>query len=39
LDAELMVERGWERLDPVIADSLAKVMLRVFSWRVLDRTY
>jgi geranylgeranyl pyrophosphate synthase/predicted secreted hydrolase len=39
LDAELLVERGWTELDPLIPESLAKLMLRVFGWRVLDRTY
>jgi geranylgeranyl pyrophosphate synthase/predicted secreted hydrolase len=39
LDADLLVEQGWAELDPLIPESLAKLMLRVFSWRVLDRTY
>ena len=38
LDADLLVERGWAELDPVVPETLAKLMLRVFGWRVLDRT-
>jgi geranylgeranyl pyrophosphate synthase/predicted secreted hydrolase len=39
LQADLLVDRGWEEVDPLIPDSLPKLMLRVFGWRILDRTY
>ena len=34
-----LVEAAWERLDPLVEDSIPKVMLRAFSWYVLDRQY
>lgn len=37
--ANTLVEDGWKALDPVIEDSLQKLMLRAFSWYVLERHY
>jgi geranylgeranyl pyrophosphate synthase/predicted secreted hydrolase len=37
--ANQLVETGWAALDQVIPDSYTKVMLRAFSWYVLERTY
>jgi geranylgeranyl pyrophosphate synthase/predicted secreted hydrolase len=38
-EAREMVEVGWCRLEPLISDSLAKMMLRAFGWFVLERHY
>jgi geranylgeranyl pyrophosphate synthase len=38
-DAERLVEEAWSALDPLVRDSLAKLMLRAFSWFVLERHY
>ncbi len=37
--AEQLVEDGWARLSPVVPDSQSKLMLRAFSWFVLERHY
>jgi geranylgeranyl pyrophosphate synthase/predicted secreted hydrolase len=37
--ARQLVEAGWLGLEPLIEDSLAKMMLRAFSWFVLERHY
>lgn len=37
--ARQMIEREWKRLDPLLRDSFSKLMLRAFSWYVLDRQY
>ena len=37
--ASELVERAWEKLDPIVEDSLQKLMLRAFSWYVLERHY
>ena len=37
--ARALIEAAWERLDPLVEDSIPKVMLRAFSWYVLDRQY
>ncbi len=34
-----LVEDAWRALDPVVEDSLAKIMLRAFGWYVLERHY
>ncbi len=34
-----LVEIGWKTLDPIVEDSLQKLMLRAFSWYVLERHY
>jgi geranylgeranyl pyrophosphate synthase len=34
-----LVESAWHRLDPLLRDSYVKLMLRAFSWYVLERTY
>jgi hypothetical protein len=39
VEAREMVEAGWRRLEPLIEDSLAKMMLRAFGWFVLERHY
>jgi hypothetical protein len=33
------VEDAWSVLDPLVPNSLAKLMLRAFSWFVLERHY
>lgn len=38
-EANALVEDGWKRLDPLVADSLPKLMLRAFGWYVLERHY
>ena len=38
-EAERLVEEAWGVLDPLVPDSLAKLMLRSFSWFVLERHY
>jgi geranylgeranyl pyrophosphate synthase len=38
-DARQLVEGGWRRLEPLVHDSLAKMMLRAFGWYVLERHY
>lgn len=37
--ARELVERGWRRLDPLVEDSMAKMLLRAFGWYVLQRHY
>jgi geranylgeranyl pyrophosphate synthase len=37
--AEDLVEDGWRRLDPMVEDSLPKIILRAFGWYVLERHY
>lgn len=37
--AHELVETGWRKLDPLIEDSATKLMLRAFSWYVLERHY
>jgi geranylgeranyl pyrophosphate synthase len=39
MEAERLVEEAWSALDPLVPDSLAKLMLRAFSWFVLERHY
>jgi geranylgeranyl pyrophosphate synthase/predicted secreted hydrolase len=34
-----LVERSWARLDPLVNDSMHKLMLRSFGWYVLERHY
>jgi geranylgeranyl pyrophosphate synthase/predicted secreted hydrolase len=38
-EARELVEGGWNRLEPLIEDTLAKMMLRAFGWFVLERHY
>jgi geranylgeranyl pyrophosphate synthase/predicted secreted hydrolase len=38
-EAEQLVDEAWSVLDPLVPDSLAKLMLRSFSWFVLERHY
>jgi geranylgeranyl pyrophosphate synthase len=38
-EARQMVDDAWVRLDPLVEDSLPKLMLRAFGWFVLDRQY
>jgi geranylgeranyl pyrophosphate synthase len=38
-EARQMIEAAWSFLDPLIPNSLAKLMLRAFSWFVLERHY
>jgi len=37
--ARQLVESGWQLLDPLVDDTLAKMMLRAFGWFVLERHY
>ena len=37
--ATALVEEAWTLLDPLVEDSLPKMMLRAFGWYVLDRHY
>ena len=37
--AENLVEKAWTLLDPLVEESLPKVMLRAFGWYVLKRHY
>ena len=37
--ARSLVENGWQRIEPVVDDSIAKMMLRAFGWYVLERHY
>ncbi|MFC1609313.1 polyprenyl synthetase family protein, partial [Myxococcota bacterium] len=39
IQARKLVEDAWIHLDPLIEDSLPKLMLRSFGWYVLERTY
>jgi hypothetical protein len=34
-----LIETAWAELNPLVEDSLAKVMLRAFGWYVLERHY
>lgn len=38
-EARELVESAWQALDPLVEDSLPKVMLRAFGWYVLERHY
>jgi geranylgeranyl pyrophosphate synthase len=38
-EAKENVEAAWQRLDPLVGDTLAKLMLRAFSWYILERHY
>ncbi len=37
--AREMIDKEWKRVDPLLRDSFSKLMLRAFSWYVLDRQY
>jgi geranylgeranyl pyrophosphate synthase len=39
VEARDLVENAWKRLEPLVEDSLAKVMLRSFGWFALERHY
>lgn len=34
-----LIERAWREADPVLPDSLYKIMLRAFGWYILERHY
>jgi geranylgeranyl pyrophosphate synthase/predicted secreted hydrolase len=38
-EAHDLIETGWKHLDPLVDDTLAKMMLRAFGWFVLERHY
>lgn len=38
-EASEVVENAWRRVDPLLRDSFPKIMLRAFSWYVLERHY
>lgn len=38
-EARALVEAAWARLDPLVMDTLPKLMLRAFGWYVLERHY
>jgi geranylgeranyl pyrophosphate synthase len=37
--ARQLVEDGWARVQPLVEDSLAKMLLRAFGWFILERHY
>ena len=37
--ATRIIQSAWRKLDPHVRDSFIKVMLRAFSWYVLDREF
>lgn len=37
--ARQLVEQGWQRLEPLVEDSMAKMLLRAFGWYLLERHY
>lgn len=37
--ADDMVEQAWRELDPLVPDSFSKMMLRAFSWFVIERRH
>jgi geranylgeranyl pyrophosphate synthase len=37
--AEQLVEAAWQRAEPLLEDSMPKLMLRAFGWYVLERHY
>jgi hypothetical protein len=39
VQARALVEEGWVKLEPLVDDSLAKLVLRAFGWYVLERHY
>jgi geranylgeranyl pyrophosphate synthase len=39
VQAKQLVEEGWARLEPLVEDSLSKMLLRAFGWYVLERHY
>jgi geranylgeranyl pyrophosphate synthase len=39
VDARNLVEDAWLRAEPLLADSMPKIMLRAFGWYVLERHY
>jgi geranylgeranyl pyrophosphate synthase len=39
VQARSLVEEGWQKLEPVVEDSLSKMLLRAFGWYVLERHY
>lgn len=38
-EARALVESAWQAAEPLLADSIPKVMLRAFGWYVLERHY
>lgn len=38
-ESDGMVEKAWQELDPVLAPSFSKLLLRTFGWYVLSRHY
>ena len=38
-EARSLVEDAWQKVEPLLPDSIAKVMLRAFGWYVLERHY
>jgi geranylgeranyl pyrophosphate synthase/predicted secreted hydrolase len=39
VQADTLIDDGWQRLEPLVEDTLAKMMLRAFGWFVLQRHY
>ncbi len=39
IQARAMVEAAWQKLEPLVIDTLPKLMLRAFGWYVLERHY
>jgi geranylgeranyl pyrophosphate synthase len=38
-ESRILVERGWAKLEPLVEDTFAKLMLRAFGWFILERHY
>jgi geranylgeranyl pyrophosphate synthase/predicted secreted hydrolase len=39
VQARELIDAGWEKINPLLEDSLPKMMLRAFGWYVLERHY
>jgi geranylgeranyl pyrophosphate synthase len=39
VQARELIDSGWEKIEPLLEDSLQKMMLRAFGWYVLERHY
>ena len=38
-DANDLVETAWRRADPLLPDTIPKIMMRAFGWYILERHY
>ncbi|HEX4351519.1 MAG TPA: polyprenyl synthetase family protein, partial [Polyangiales bacterium] len=39
VQARTLIDSGWEEIEPLLEDSLQKMMMRAFGWYVLERHY